>query len=299
MPLKMNLKHLHYFWLIAREGSIAKAAEVLDLAPQTLSAQLASLEESLGQRLFVRESRSLKLTEKGQWAYQYAEQIFVLAEEMESGLQNLEQNTPLKLSVGIAASIHKLIAYQLIEPATRLPRPLNLRCQTGQIADLVRSLKKQVFDLLLTDQLPDDFSQTGLVATELLQTPISLFATHEVVAKLATDFPASLHQQPLLATSFSTPYFRQLLLWLQQRRITPGFVAEIDDSALIKVFGSQGMGIFAAPHAIKSEVCRQYDVSELARIEGVMDSLFAVTRTACPQHLGIKAILAAQHIEKI
>ncbi|SFX43015.1 LysR substrate-binding domain-containing protein [Marinospirillum alkaliphilum] len=295
---KVNLKHLHYFWLIAREGSIARASEVLDLAPQTLSGQLASLEESLGHALFRRENRSLKLTEKGQWVYQYAEQIFALTEEMESGLKHFEKQAPLKLRVGIAASIHKLIAWQLLEPATQLERSLNLRCHTGQTPDLIRSLKKQAFDLVLTDQLPEDFSQSGLVATELMRTPISLFATPDTTQRLQADFPNSLHGERLLATSFSTPYFQQLLLWLQQRQITPEFVAEIDDSALIKVFGSRGMGIFAAPHAIRDEVCRQYGVSELARIDGVMDAIFAVTRTASPQHLAIRSILAHKSIEK-
>lgn len=293
MPSRLNLKHLQYFWLIAREGSIAKASELLDLTPQTLSGQLSSLENDLGEPLFRRENRSLKLTEKGQWVYHYAEQIFTLTEEMQAGLQDFESQGALKFSVGIASSIHKLIAYQLIEPATRLTRPLNLRCHSGQVAALVSGLKKQVYDLVLTDRLPSDYSVTGIYAHTLLTTPLGLFATPDKARDLKKNFPQSLQQQPLLATSFHTPYFQDLMLWFQKQGVTPHLVAEIDDSALIKVFGSQGLGIFAAPHAIGDEVCRQYGVEEVAVIEGVEDTLIALTRTPKPQHQGIKALLDA------
>ena len=293
MSARLNLKHLHYFWLIAREGSIAKASELLDLTPQTLSGQLSSLENHFGQPLFRRENRSLKLTEKGQWAFHYAEQIFALTEEMEAGIQDFDQQGPLKLSVGISASIHKLIAWQLLEPVTCLERPVNLRCHSGRLNSLVRGLKKQDYDLVLTDQLPADFSTSDICVHTLLTTPLGLFATPEKVRQLQAGFPQSLQGEPLLATSFNTPYFQDLMLWFQKQRVTPELVAEIDDSALIKVFGSQGLGIFAAPHAIGDEVCRQYGVEELAVIEGVEDTLMALTRTPNPQQLGIRALLQA------
>jgi LysR family transcriptional activator of nhaA len=293
MNSQLNLKHLHYFWLIAREGSIAKASELLDLTPQTLSGQLSNLENHIGQPLFRRENRSLKLTEKGQWVFHYAEQIFALTEEMQAGLKDFERKGPLKLNVGISASIHKLIAYQLLEPLTQLERPLNLRCHSGQIDTLVRGLKKQEYDLVLTDQLPDDYSTWSMTAHTLLTTPLGLFATPEKVHQLQAGFPRSLQGEPLLATSFSTPYFQDLMLWFQKQGVTPNLVAEIDDSALIKVFGSQGKGIFAAPHAIGDEVCRQYGVEELAVIEGVEDTLLALTRTPDPQHLGVRELLRA------
>ncbi len=291
MPIKLNMKHLHYFWLIAREGSIAKASDLLDLAPQTLSGQLSALEQSLGYRLFRRENRKLSLTEKGQWVFHYAEQIFALAEELEGGIKDKALQGPLRLSVGIAASIHKLIAYQLLEPATRLDRPTHLHCQSGQVSDLIRDLKRRQFDLILTDQLPEDLSSQGITAHPLLSTPIALFATREQVARLKPGLPQSLHAEPLLATSFNTPYFQDLVLWFQKHRITPEFVAEIDDSALIKVFGSQGKGIFAAPEAICDEVCRQYQVELLTTIEGVEDTIMALTRIPNPQHLAVKALL--------
>ncbi|MFK7159527.1 LysR family transcriptional regulator [Marinospirillum sp. MEB164] len=296
--MNINLKHLHYFWLIAREGSIAQAAERLDLAPQTLSAQLASLETHLGQTLFRRAHRRLQMTDSGQWLYRYAEQIFALAEEMETGWTQREPQAPIQLTVGVAASIHKLIAYQLIQPALSLDRPIHLRCHTGQTSDFILALKKQRLDVLLTDQLPQAITETDWVITELLRSPISLFAAEPLASRLKADFPASLHQQPLLATSYTTPYFQQLMLWFQQHQITPGFVAEIDDSALIKVFGHHGQGLFAAPAAIRAEVCRQYQVKELARLDGVKDVIYALSRRASTQHLGVQAILQVNTSKK-
>ncbi len=273
---------------------MSRASELLELAPQTLSSQLAALEASLGQPLFRREKRSLLLTEYGRWVFQYAEQIFALTQELESSLEQYNHQGPLKLSIGISASIHKLIAYQLIEPIYQLERPLQLRCHTGQVDDLFRGLKKQEYDLLLTDSLPLSFNQSGLTAHHLLDSPISLFATASLVEELKDDFPASLQGRPLLANSMTTPYFASLMDWFQQQQVHPRVVAEIDDSALIKVFGSQGRGIFAAPQAIADEVCRQYQVTSLATIDEVHDSLFALTRTRQPRHLAIRALLEKQ-----
>jgi len=128
----LNLRHLYYFWVISREGSIARASEVLDLAPQTLSGQLATFEGAVGGRLFSRERRQLVLTELGHMVRSYADEIFELTGQLSETLRAGPEHRPLSLSAGISASIHKLIAYYLLHPAMKLNRPVQLECRTGR-----------------------------------------------------------------------------------------------------------------------------------------------------------------------
>lgn len=291
---RMNLRHLHYFWVIAREGSIVKASEVLDLAPQTLSGQLAAFESAIGISLFRREKRSLILTETGQWVFTYAEQIFALTQELSDGLAQPEGNRPIRLSVGLVASIHKLIAYRLIEPAMALSTPVHLRCHTGMVDDLLRGLKRQSYDIVLTDQLPASLVDSHLHSHALLSSSISLFGSPDKVAQLQPGFPASLEGEAFLANSLDAPYLVRLLQWFNQQGVNLRVMAEIDDSALIKVFGSEGKGLFAAPTVIREEVCRQYRVAHLVALDAVPDELYAVTRTHDPMHRAVRAIIASK-----
>ncbi|WP_344806577.1 LysR family transcriptional regulator [Allohahella marinimesophila] len=290
MPEQLNLRHLQYFWVISREGSIVKASEVLDLAPQTLSGQLATFEASLGARLFRRERRSLVLTDLGRMVYGYAEDIFATTAELTEALKLPSAERPISLSAGVSASIHKLIAYHLLQPAFALDRPVSLHCQTGRTADLMLGLKRQELDVVLTDRMPHLDDQTRLTVHPIMRSTISLFASPEMASRLRDNFPASLEGEPFLANATDAPYYDQLMNWFSVAGIRMRLVAQIDDSALIKVFGREGAGVFAAPTVISAEVCRQYEVEKIASIDEVSEELFAVTRGRTVLHEGVKAI---------
>lgn len=173
---QLNLRHLYYFWVISREGSIARASEVLQLAPQTLSGQLATFEASVGGRLFLRERRKLVLTDLGRLVLGYADDIFALTGELSDTLRLAPSDRPLRLSAGISASIHKLIAYYLIQPAMALGRQIQLDCRTGRTEDLALSLKRKELDVVLTDRMPDLDKHGPLTVHPLVGSSISLFA---------------------------------------------------------------------------------------------------------------------------
>lgn len=274
----LNLRHLYYFWVIAREGSIVRASEHLNLTPQTLSGQLATFEAALGSALFRRANRSLKLTDFGQTVFGYAEDMFETAQALTDVIRQPPESRPLSLSVGIAASIHKLIAYHLTAPALSLSREVRLNCRTGDAAGLLRRLSQRELDVVLTDRLPGSEEAPHLRSHRLASSSISLFAAPELAEVLCADFPASLDRQPFLATSLDAPYISALMNWFSSQNLRVKVVAEVDDSALIKVFGRQGLGYFAAPTAIREEVCSQYHVVHVASIAEVRETLYAVTR---------------------
>ena len=287
----INFRHLYYFWVIAREGGIHRASEVLELTPQTLSGQLATLENELGGALFVRRNRTLKLTDFGHTVYRYAEEMFTIAESLTEMVRQPPENRPLSLTIGLSASIHKLIGYHLLEPALGLSREVRLHCQTGDTASLLERLARKELEVVLTDRLPGSAQAGAFKAHRLASSSISLFASPSLAASLRQNFPTSLDGAPFLATSVDAPYFTELMNWFAGNQVRVRVVAEVDDSALIKVFGRQGLGYFAAPSAIGNEVCRQYQVETVARIDDVQDVLYAITRIGHIHHPAVEAIV--------
>ncbi|SFR38578.1 LysR family transcriptional regulator, transcriptional activator of nhaA [Marinobacter gudaonensis] len=293
---QLNLRHLYYFWVISREGSIARASEVLELAPQTLSGQLATFEASVGGRLFIRERRKLILTDLGRMILTYADEIFELTGELAETLRLDPSERPLTLRAGVSASIHKLIAYYLLQPAMAGDRQIQLECQTGRTEDMILSLKRKELDVVLTDRMPRLQEEGNLTVHPLAGSTMSLFAAPELARGLRKGFPASLNGQPLLANATDAPYFERLMNWFSLKGVRMRLVARVDDSALIKVFGSQGYGVFAAPTAIRDEVCRQYEVEQIASVNEVVDELFAITRGRNIAHEGVRAICEAHGV---
>lgn len=288
---QINFRHLYYFWVIAREGGIQRASELLDLTPQTLSGQLSTLEHSLGGALFLRRNRTLKLTDFGHTVFRYADEMFTTADSLLEMVRQPPQNRPLALVAGLSASIHKLIAYHLLEPAFGLGREVRLHCQTGDTDGLLERLARKEIDVVLSDRQPGA-SQAGAFRTwHLASSSITLFAAPDLAKVLRADFPRSLDQAPFLATSVGAPYFNELMNWFAAQGIRARVVAEIDDSALIKVFGREGVGFFAAPTAIEAEVCRQYQVAPIACIGEVQDVLYAITRAGSVHHPAVEAIV--------
>lgn len=287
----LNLRHLYYFWVIAREGSIARAAESLELTPQTLSGQLSTFESALGNALFRRAHRSLQLTDFGHTVFGYADDMFQTAQALTDVLRQPPENRPLSLAVGIAASIHKLIAYHLTAPALSLSREVRLNCRTGDISELLRRLGQRELDIVLTDREPASVEASQFRSHRLASSSMSLFAAPALAKVLAVDFPASLDRQPFLATSLDAPYITALMNWFSSQSIRVKVAAEVDDSALIKVFGREGLGYFAAPTAIRDEVCRQYQVVHVASIREVRDTLYAVTRSRGSHNAAVTELL--------
>lgn len=287
----INFRHLYYFWVIAREGGIQRASEVLELTPQTLSGQLASLENDMGGALFLRRNRALKLSDFGHSVYRYADEMFTTAESLAEMVRQPPENRPLSLRVGLSASIHKLIGYHLLEPALQLSREVQLHCQTGDTQNLLERLSRKDLDVVLTDRQPGSGEAGAFKAHRLATSSISLFAAPRLADDLIRGFPASLDNAPFLATSLEAPYFTELMNWFAGNQVRVRVVAEVDDSALIKVFGRQGLGYFAAPTAIEEEVRRQYQVCTVARLDEVQDVLYAVTRAGQIHHPAVSAMV--------
>jgi LysR family transcriptional activator of nhaA len=289
----INYKHLRYFWMVAKEGSIAKASELLFLTPQTISGQLSLLEKQLDTALFRRVGRNLELTEAGKIVQNYANDIFSLGDELQQVLRHKPQGLRQQLKAGIANSIPKSIAYHLLEPSLHLDAPMRLICREDNLTILLTELAEHKLDIVISDRpLPETLS-VKCFNHYLGKCGISFFATKTLLASIEGDFPACLDGMPLLLPGEASSIKIKLSQWFKRNNIYPQIIAEFDDGALMKAFGKNSAGIFIAPSIIANEVKNTYAVEILGETNEVMESFYAISVERKVKHSGVAAILSA------
>ncbi|MFZ4539650.1 transcriptional activator NhaR [Propionivibrio sp.] len=289
----LNFKHLRYFWMVAKTGSIARAAEQLHLTPQSISGQLTEFSATLDVELFRRAGRNLELTEAGRRILSYAEEIFTIGDELLEVLRDQKVKKTLPFRVGIADNVSKLIAYRLVEPALKLGEQVRLVCREGRLASLLAELSIHRLDMIIADrQMPANLNVRGY--SHLLgESGLSVFGTSGLAKELSGSFPALLDNAPFLLPGEDVAIRPKLIEWLETSNLRPRIVGEFDDSALMKAFGQAGAGLFVAPTAIVDHVCEQYKVSVIGRIDAVVEHLYAITTERRLTHPAIVAISKA------
>ena len=286
----LNYNHLYYFWIVAREGGIARAAEELLLSQPTISVQIKELEAAVGHRLFERVGRGLQLTDAGRIAFTYANEIFSLGQEMTNALEHQPAGRPLKLSVGILDVIPKPVVRQLLEPALRLTQPVRLICREDKADRLLSDLAARRTDMVLSDAPIGTGVHVQGFNHLLGESGVSFFASKELAPRLKRNFPKSLSGAPVLLPTDHTQMRRSLNLWFDSKRIHPIVAAEFDDSALMFWFGQSGAGAFPAPSIMEAKVQRDLSVKLVGRVTGVVERFYAISLEAKLKHPAVVAI---------
>jgi LysR family transcriptional activator of nhaA len=289
----LNFKHLRYFWAVARAGSIARAGEQLHLTPQSISTQLRELEEHLGVDLFRRAGRGLEVTDAGRRVLSYADEIFTLGDELVEAMHDQSTRKSLRFTIGIADSVPKMLAYRLIEPALSLGEPLRLVCREGRLTALLAELSVHRLDLVIADRpMPGKLNVRGY--SHLLgESDLTICASPRLAGGASAPFPQLIDGAPFLLPGEDVAIRSRLEHWFEARRLHPRIVGEFDDSALLKAFGKAGAGYFATPTAIAPQVCTQYGVVALGRIEAITEALYAISTERRLTHPAVLAISKA------
>jgi len=273
----LNYSHLEYFWTIAREGSIVKAAEVLHLTPQTISGQLKLLEDTVGQPLFDRVGRGLVLSEMGRVVYDYADEIFSIGAELANVVRGHQTHGPAVLSVGTVNSLPKLIAERVIAPALTSGDPVRVRCHEASLEKLLGELAVHRLDLVVSDQpMPGGLSLKAYNHF-LGESGLSFFASRGRTRRYGEGFPESLHDTPMLLLSQQSALRRRLDDWFETKGIAPRIVGEFDDSALLKAFGEAGVGVFTGPTVIEAQIVRMYRTTVIGRTTEITERFYAIS----------------------
>ena len=291
----LNFKHLRYFWMVAKTGSIARTAEQLHLAPHSISGQIKEFEAMLGVELFRRAGRNLELTEAGRRILGYAEDIFSIGDELLDVLRDPKEKKTLPFRIGIADSVSKAVAYKLVEPSLTLETPVRLICREGRLSSLLAELSIHRLDMIIADRpMPGHLNVRGY--NHLLgESGLSVFSTPGLMKKLSGKFPSSINKAPFLLPGEDVAIRIKLLQWLETNDLRPRIIGEFDDSALMKAFGQAGAGLFVAPTAIAKHVCAQYKVKEIGHINSVVEQIYAITTERRITHPAIVAISRAAH----
>lgn len=289
---QLNYKHLHYFWVVAHEGSVTRAAERLGVAIQTISGQLALLERSLGKALFAAQGRGLVLTEAGRTALGYADHIFQLGEQLQDALEDSEATRNLRLLVGISDGLPKLVAYRLLAAVMEKPGNMRLVCHEGEFEDLLADLALHKLDVVLTDRPAPSGGNLRVFSHSLGELEVGLYAPQPLAGRLTDNFPACLDGAPMLLPTRHNMLRGQIDRWLEERGLRPDIVGEFEDSALLQTFGRAGLGLFPAPAAFAAEVKRRLDADPIGPMQGVKEHVYAISNERRIRHPAVEALCA-------
>ncbi len=289
----LNYKHLHYFWVVAHEGSMTRAAERLGVAVQTISGQLSLLERNLGKALFVSQGRGLALSDAGRLALGYADQIFQLGEALEEAVRTADSGNTLRLRTGISDGIPKLLAYRLLASVLAMPEDVRLICNEGSFEPLLAELALHHLDLVLTDRPAPVGGNLKVFSTRLGDFAAGLFGSAALVERYAPGFPGSLNGAPLFLPTRQNALRGRIDRWIESCGIRPRIVGEFQDSALLSTFGRAGLGFFPAPLVLAEQVAEQLDARPLGEMAGVSEQIYAISNERRIRHPAIEVLCSS------
>jgi LysR family transcriptional activator of nhaA len=289
----LNYHHLLYFWTVAREGSIVRACAKLHLTQPTISGQLRALEKALGTRLFDRVGRGLVLTDTGRVVYRYADEIFSLGRDLQDSLNGRLPGRGLRLLVGVADTLPKEIAYQLLEPVLHLSEPVQVICDHGKPEYLLTQLAMNALDVVLADAPVSPTMKVRAFNHLLGESGLSFMGAPGLASAYRRGFPHSLSGAPFLLPAENTVLRRSLEQWFDAQGIRPFVRGEFAEPGLLKVFGQKGTGIFAVRTAVEGETQRQYKVRLVGRVESIRERFYAISLQRKLKHPAVVAITEA------
>lgn len=290
MSLPFNYHHLRYFRAVAREGGLRQAAAKLHVSPPSISAQVKELEDSFGEKLFQKQGRANVLTDAGRIALRYADEIFSLGEELANALQRLPSAETMRLHVGVADALPKLVTHEILRPVFAQSQSIHVICREGKVEDLLGQLATHRLDIVLADEPASSSHRIRVFNHKLGESPITFCAEATLAKKLKRGFPKSLHEAPALLPAESTSLRRALETWFREVGVRPRVMADFEDAALMKVVAADGKGFIALPSIVAPEALERYDLQAIGKTSRCTDQFFAITAERRITHPAVNLI---------
>ncbi|MGE3705656.1 MAG: LysR family transcriptional regulator, partial [Vicinamibacterales bacterium] len=289
----LNYHHLYYFWMVARTGSVAAASRELHLTHPTVSSQIHHLEGIIGEKLFTRSGRGLALTDVGQTAFRYANEIFGLGREFMAVVKRGATPQAMHLAVGVVNCLPKAIVQGLLEPALHMePRPYVICREDRSLQEFLKDLSLHALDLVLSDEPAGIGAPVKLFNHPLGECGTTILGSASAAASLRRRFPQSLEGAPFLMPSVNAALRRGLMHWFVEQGIRPHVVAEIDDGSLSKVLAAEGYGVYACPSVMEADARRHYGLRTVGTIPTLKNRFYAISVERRLRHPGAVAICA-------
>ena len=286
----LNYHHLRYFWTVAKEGSLARAAEKLRVSQPSISEQIHELEATLGEKLFRREGRNNKLTDAGQVVFGYCEEIFALGREMLNAVKQRPGAKTIRFCVGVADSFPKFVANEILKPVFSMPQTVHVLCREGKMEDLLAQLAAHRLDIVLSDEPASSSVKFKTFSHPLSASGVMFCAEKNLAAKLKRSFPRSLHAAPALLPAENSALRRALEAWLRGQNLKPNVVAEFEDLALMKVMAAEGRGFIAIPTLAAADALKHYGFKRIGEASRCRIEFFAITSERRIEHPAVALI---------
>jgi LysR family transcriptional activator of nhaA len=292
----LNYHHLRYFWMVAKEGSLRKAAERLSVSQPSISAQLRLLEDALGEKLFRRSGRGLQLTDSGRLVYGYAEEIFTIGREMVGAVKQTGVHRPMRVTCGIVDSVPKLVAYRVLRPLMLSPpSPVQLVCREGKLEELLGQLANHRMEVVLADEPAPSGLNLKVFNHPLGVSGITFCACGAIATKLRRNFPQSLQDAPVLLPTENTGMRMTLERWFSNLGISPKIIAEFEDSALLEVVATESDAFFPVHTVAVAEAVQRYGFKKVGEAADCKTEFFAITAERRLKHPAIVALTEYAH----
>jgi LysR family transcriptional activator of nhaA len=291
----LNFKHLRYYWMVAKTGSIAKAAEQLHLTAHAVSGQINEFEQTLGVELFRKAGRNIELTDAGRRILNYADTIFNTGDQLLDELREQITSRRRTLRIGIADAVPKVVAYRLIQPALNIDQAIRINCREGRLDLLLGELALHKLDVIIADRPMSPGSNVRAYNHLLGECGLTVFATSSLARQHKGQFPQKLDHAPFLIPGEDVAIQARLLRWFEEHQLRPTIVGEFDDGALMKAFGSAGAGFFVAPTAMQKDICLQHSVVAVGDIPTIVEQIYVITTE---RRLSDPAIIAMSQTAK-
>jgi len=271
----LNYKHLRYFWAVAREGNLTRAAQMLNVSQSALSIQIQKLEEHLGQSLFERKGRGLHLTEAGRIALEHAETIFTVGDELIGTLKHNRPGQRPNLKVGAEATLSRNFQMMFLAPLLA-DNEVNIRLRSGHVGDLLHDLESHRLDVVLTNRPPTGDEDAQWVTQELARQDVAVISRTEL-GFVAPNLDGLLMRQPLLLPGRGTTVRNRFDAYISQRELSVRIAAEVDDMAMLRLLVLQGNGLAIIPPIVVRHELKSGSLVNHGVLEGLYEAFYAVS----------------------
>lgn len=272
----INFNHLRYFWAVAHEGGLTRAAERLNVSQSALSVQLQKLERQLGNALFDRVGRRLVLTEAGRIALDYADTVFKAGDELLDTLAGRGSLERQVLRVGALTTLSRNFQLEFLTPLVGRP-DVELIVRSGDMRGLLAQLDAHALDVVLANSAPPQDSRSELRSHLLARQPVSLVGRPRALGR-AFRFPDDLRTEPILLPSLDSEIRHAFDRIVDLAGIRPIVHAEVDDMAMLRLLARERDGVTLVPPIVVRDELSQGVLVEYARIEEVVETFYAITQ---------------------
>ncbi|HEY8596511.1 MAG TPA: LysR family transcriptional regulator [Devosiaceae bacterium] len=271
----MNYNHLRYFWAVAHEGNLTRAAERLNVSQSALSIQIKKLETQLGHELFSRTGKQLVLTEAGRVALDHADAIFAAGEELLGTLGGRDRAQLQVLRVGALATLSRNFQISFLRPVMGRS-DVEFVLRSGGTAELLRQLEAHRLDVVLVNQVPPRDSTTPWIAHRVADQRVSLVGTPKRLAD-QPDLKTLLDREPLILPSLESGVRTAFDALADRLGVRPRIAAEVDDMAMMRLLARDDVGLAVVPPIVVKDELEAGLLVEADKLPGLVETFIAVT----------------------